>query len=76
MKFNEALRRFLDPPEFGAFVNPTLPHSMRMAFGACVGPIHAIPVVGDDSGGGYERYVLEVDVTPHSAICGDLRFSY
>ncbi len=47
--------------------------NMRVAFGMCIGPLIAIPVEGYPGG---NRYVLEMDITPDSAICGDEIFSY
>ncbi len=76
---NEELRRHLDAPEHRAFRSERgkmmFSSAMRNAFGTCVSNIVAVPVtdVPDDS---MPRYVLEVDIIPHSAICDDLVFSY
>ncbi len=46
---------------------------MRTAFGTCIGHLIPIPVEGYPGG---NRYVLELDITPHSAACGDEIFSF
>ncbi len=48
---------------------------MRTAFASCVGDLVAIPVEAGP-GEAPPRYVLEIDVTPSSSVCGDLVFSY
>ncbi len=53
---------------------------MRDAFGRCVSNLQPVRVVGDDGtgedgDGSMDRYVLEVDITPSSAICEDMVFA-
>ncbi len=49
---------------------------MRSAFGRCVGDLVAIPVKGHPDEATVQRYVIEVDITPHSYICKKTIFEY
>ena len=68
------MRRYLSGPEWRAFKGSkkVMTQEMKVAFGECVGPIRAVPVRGSPD----KRFVLEVDITPHSAICKDIVFAY
>ncbi len=46
---------------------------MRDAFGKCVGNLQPVRVVGGDEG--MDRFVIEIDITPHAAICEDMVFA-
>ena len=50
---------------------------MRSAFGACAGKLIGIPVVGaPPDPDGHQRYVIEMDIAPHSSLCKDFVFKY
>ncbi len=73
---NEILNEHLQRPELRSFrAGGKLKFSeeMRDAFGSCVSSIHAVPVDGAPCK--HPSYVLEIDVTPDSAVCGDIIFS-
>ncbi len=71
---SDEMRKYFSGPEWRAFrgSKKAMPQEMKVAFGQCVGPIHAVPVRGSPD----QRFVLEVDITPDAAICEKIVFAY
>ncbi len=76
-RLNEILNAHVKKTQYLSFKSKgklKFSETMRTAFGTCVGSIVAVPVEGVP--GETPRYVLEVDITPHSTICQDHVFYY
>ncbi len=49
---------------------------MRQAFADCIGQFIAVPVEGIESAEEYQRYVIEIDITPRATVCKEFIFEY